>query len=82
MAERAVVGSGLATVLAVGCPVCNKLVVALLGASGALSWFAPIQPALGALSGILLLVALRQRLRVPPGQCQVPTELATTPARR
>ena len=32
---------------AVSCPVCNKVVVALLGASGATSTFAPLQPALG-----------------------------------
>ena len=30
--------------LAVGCPLCNKVVVLLLGASGALTYFEPIQP--------------------------------------
>lgn len=33
-------GGGLAGVLAIGCPVCNKLVVLALGASGALTYFA------------------------------------------
>lgn len=41
--------------LAVGCPVCNKLVVAALGVSGALSIWAPIQPLL-ALTSLALLV--------------------------
>jgi hypothetical protein len=62
---------GLLAFFAVGCPVCNKLVVVALGTSGAMSWFAPVQPvlALGALA--LLVVALRGRLR---GQraCAVP----------
>jgi hypothetical protein len=56
-------GGGLLTVFAVGCPVCNKLVVAALGAGGALTYFAPIQPILGLLSVGLLLYALRARLR-------------------
>jgi hypothetical protein len=62
---------GLLAFFAVGCPVCNKLVVVALGTSGAMSWFAPAQPflALGALA--LLVAALRGRLR---GQraCAVP----------
>jgi hypothetical protein len=50
--------------LAVGCPVCNKLIVLALGSSGALSWFAPAQPWLAALSIALLLAALTWRARV------------------
>jgi hypothetical protein len=75
---------GLLAFFAVGCPVCNKLVVVALGTSGAMSWFAPAQPflALGALA--LLAVALRGRLR---GQraCALPdspepaTSSTTTP---
>ena len=34
------VGGGLLTVFAVGCPVCNKLVVLALGAGGAMTYFA------------------------------------------
>jgi hypothetical protein len=37
---------GLMTVLAVGCPLCNKLVLAVLGSSGALAVWAPLQPVL------------------------------------
>jgi len=56
--------------LAVGCPVCNKLVVVLLGVSGALALFAPIQPFL-ALGGLALLaLALRRVVRAAP--CPAP----------
>lgn len=54
---------GALTFLAVGCPVCNKLVLLALGTSGALSWFAPLQPMLQALALGLLAWALRTRLR-------------------
>jgi hypothetical protein len=59
---RTVGGGGLAA-LAVGCPLCNKIVVALIGASGALSYFAPIQPVLGGLSVALLVLTLGLRVR-------------------
>ena len=67
-------GGGLLAAFAVGCPVCNKLVVAALGVSGALTIWAPLQPLLGAASVALLGWALRRRLRsmkacaLPPGQ--------------
>ena len=54
---------GLLAFFAVGCPVCNKLVVVAIGTSGALSWFAPLQPVLAVASMALLAVALRTRLR-------------------
>jgi hypothetical protein len=60
---------------AVGCPTCNKLVVLLLGSSGALSAFAPIQPVLGAASLALLGVTLWSRLRALGflgGACTLP----------
>jgi hypothetical protein len=66
-------GAGLLGVFAVGCPICNKLVVALLGTSGALSYFAPIQPLIGlgavALAGWALWIRLRV-LRDP--SCPLP----------
>ena len=61
-AGRATAG-GMLSVFAIGCPVCNKLVVALIGLSGALNLWAPIQPLLGLLSLALLSIALRARLR-------------------
>ena len=57
------VGGTLLTTFAVGCPVCNKLVVALIGASGATSYWAPLQPVLGLASVALLLAGLSLRLR-------------------
>ncbi len=56
-------GGGVLSVFAIGCPVCNKLVVLALGSGGALAYFAPLQPFLGFLSVGLLLYALRVRLR-------------------
>ena len=53
----------LLSLFAVGCPICNKLVVALLGISGALSIWAPIQPVLGVASVALLSWALWTRLQ-------------------
>lgn len=60
---RLFTGGGLLSAFAVGCPICNKIVVALLGVSGALTLWAPVQPILGLLSVGLLAVALRARLR-------------------
>lgn len=53
---------GVLSFLAVGCPICNKLIVAAIGVSGALNVFAPLQPVLGVLSVAVMAVALRQRL--------------------
>ncbi len=54
---------GMLSFFAVGCPTCNKLVVVALGSTGALDWFAPMQPILAGLSIALLGWALRSRLR-------------------
>lgn len=54
---------GLVSFFAVGCPVCNKIVLIALGASGAITWFAPIQPFLALASIVLMTWALRARLR-------------------
>jgi hypothetical protein len=53
----------LLTYFAVGCPVCNKLVLVALGSAGAVTWFEPVQPVLQGAAVLLLLWALRQRLR-------------------
>jgi hypothetical protein len=68
--RRRSVAAGLLTFLAVGCPTCNKLVLVALGTSGALSWFAPIQPVLGVAAIAMLALTLRRRLRaVGPLSC-------------
>jgi hypothetical protein len=51
------------TFLAIGCPVCNKIALLLLGTSGALSVWAPIQPFLGAASLALLAGTVAWRIR-------------------
>lgn len=65
--------ASLGAFLAIGCPVCNKIALLLLGASGALSVWAPIQPVLGAVSLALLIgtVAWRLRLRATGATCAV-----------
>lgn len=62
---------------AVGCPVCNKIALAVLGYTGALTYFAPLQPVLAVVSVVLLLVAVVVRLK---GQfsCPVPTRERTS----
>ncbi len=66
--------AGLGAFLAIGCPVCNKIALLLLGASGALTVFAPLQPAIGAASLALLAATLAWRLRsrARDGACPVP----------
>lgn len=57
--------------LSVGCPVCNKLVVLLLGFSGAMTFFNPLRPFLGITSIVLLSVTLFLRVRVLRRGCPV-----------
>jgi hypothetical protein len=61
--ERRTMWSGFVSFLAVGCPVCNQAIVALVGTSGALSWWAPVQPVVGMFAVALLVWTLQQRLR-------------------
>ena len=56
-------GSSLLSAFAVGCPICNKIVIALLGVSGALGIWAPIQPVLGGISVAMLAIAVVLRWR-------------------
>ena len=65
---------------AVGCPVCNKLALLALGYSGAITWFAPMQPFLAVIALVLTAVALVVRLR---GQvaCVLPTPRKPVAAR-
>jgi hypothetical protein len=63
--------AGLGAFLAIGCPVCNKIALVLLGASGAMSVYAPLQPLIGAASLALLIgtAVWRLRLRASGGAC-------------
>ena len=62
-ASKLGLAGGFIAFFAVGCPVCNKLVLLALGASGAMTWFAPVQPFLAVASVVLMAVALRIRLK-------------------
>ncbi|MEE6289190.1 hypothetical protein V2J52_16170 [Georgenia sp. MJ173] len=61
--SRMGMAGGVLTWFAVGCPVCNKLALLALGYSGALTWFAPVQPFLAVGALVLTAWALVVRLR-------------------
>jgi hypothetical protein len=56
--------AGFGAFLAIGCPICNKVALVLLGTSGAMSVYAPLQPIIGAVSLGLLVVTVAWRLRL------------------
>jgi hypothetical protein len=64
---------GLLAYLAIGCPVCNKVVLVALGTTGAMNWFAPVQPYLGIFALVVLAYAVHKRL-VTMTQCALPTQ--------
>jgi hypothetical protein len=72
---------GVLSFFAIGCPVCNKVVVIALGTTGALTWFEPVQPWLGVISLGLLAVAVRSRLRGELA-CPVPVPVDGSAVRR
>lgn len=63
--ERAkrTIAAAVLSAFAVGCPICNKLIVGLIGVSGALNYWAPLQPLLGLATVALLATGLLLRLR-------------------
>ncbi|MFD0560077.1 hypothetical protein FB566_4070 [Stackebrandtia endophytica] len=54
---------GILAWFAVGCPVCNKIALLALGYTGALTWFAPLQPFMAVAALGLSAVAVVWRLR-------------------
>jgi hypothetical protein len=70
------IGTAL-TYFAVGCPVCNKIVLLALGSTGAVTWFQPAQPLLQVAGLVLLAWALRRRLL---GELSCPVDLEETRA--
>lgn len=62
-------GGGLLTWFAIGCPVCNKLVFLALGSSGALTYFAPLQPVIGVAALLLTVFVLRLRVKALGEDC-------------
>mgnify|MGYP000055992626 CR=1 FL=1 len=64
------------TFFAVGCPVCNKLVLLALGYTGAIQFFEPIQPYLAAGAIVLLAWAFVSRVRREQA-CTLPRQRVT-----
>lgn len=65
------------TFFAVGCPVCNKLVLLALGTTGAMRFFEPVQPYLAAASVVLLGRALYARVS-RESSCRLPADVSYT----
>lgn len=63
---------GFLSYVAVGCPTCNKLAVVLLGTSGALNLFGPLQFFIGVASVGLLLWTVVLRARALNRPCPLP----------
>lgn len=76
--KRAMI-AGVFSAFAVGCPVCNKLVVLALGVSGALSYWVPAQPLMALASLALLGHALARRLE-EANACPMPAAPQFEPA--
>lgn len=71
---------GLLAYFAIGCPVCNKVVLLALGTTGAMNFFAPVQPYLAVAGVVLLAWALVRRLGGAQS-CPLPEKAGVTPTR-
>lgn len=65
---------GLLAYFAIGCPVCNKLVLLALGTTGAVNYFEPIQPYLAALGIVALAYAFHKRITTADS-CDLPARV-------
>jgi len=54
---------GIGSLLAFGCPICNKLLVILFGTTALMQYFEPMRPLLGYISIFLLSIALYWRIK-------------------
>jgi hypothetical protein len=57
------IGGVTLALFAVACPVCNKIILLLLGTAGALGFWAPLQPYIAVFSVAALGLALYLRIR-------------------
>jgi hypothetical protein len=70
---------GFFSFIAVGCPVCNKIALLALGSTGAVRFFAPIQPYIATAVIALLFYAVRKRV-LSESMCSV--KITNYPMRR
>lgn len=70
---------GVLSAIAVGCPICNKVAVTLLGTSGALNTFGPTQIFIGIGSLILLTWTLSLRAQAVVGSCPMDVGAGAAP---
>ncbi len=61
--DLAAMGGGLAGIFAFGCPICNALLVSLIGSSALLTYYEPVRPLMGFLGMALLGGALYLKVR-------------------
>lgn len=66
---------GALSFFAIGCPVCNKLVLIALGTTGAVNYFGPIQPYLAFAGVVLLSWAFLRRLK-NANACAISTQIS------
>ena len=78
---RAFAGA-LLSFFSVGCPICNKVVVLLLGLGEAMTIFNPLRPFLGLASIALLSVTLFLRMRALRYGCRLPAQKSSTDQER
>ncbi len=69
--EGKVLSGGVLSLVSVGCPTCNQLVVLFLGTGGALTFLAPLQVYIGVASVLLLGWTFVLRTKALAGTCAV-----------
>lgn len=67
---------GALSFFAIGCPVCNKLVLIALGTTGAINFFGPLQPYLAVAGLVLLAWAVLRRLKNATA-CEISPTIST-----
>jgi hypothetical protein len=72
-AKMGTIGGAL-SFFAIGCPVCNKLVLIALGTTGAINYFGPIQPYLAFVGVVLLTWSFLRRLKNATA-CALPPQI-------
>ena len=56
--EYTAFGAAFVSIFALGCPICNALLISIFSATALLAYFDPYRPVLGLISSVLLIVAI------------------------